>query len=207
MTVTPVKNKPMKPEHFTPGSDKRVWWKCPKGDDHEWEATISMRTSRAYGCPICTNKKAALSNCLATINPKLAKEWHPTKNGDLTPFDVTPGSDKKVWWKCPKGDDHEWEALVYSRTTGQGCPVCSGRKVVRSNSFGYHYPELKQQWHPSKNGNLSPYDITPGSHKLVWWQDHSGKEWQETINHRTSKYKKRNNPDQLSLFHTEDKTS
>ena len=28
-------------------------------------------------------------NCLGIINPDLAKEWHQTKNNDLTPFDVT----------------------------------------------------------------------------------------------------------------------
>jgi hypothetical protein len=30
--------------------------------------------------------------------PHLVKEWHPTKNGDLTPDDFTHGSNKKVWW-------------------------------------------------------------------------------------------------------------
>jgi hypothetical protein len=39
----------------------------------------------------------------------LAKQWHPTKNNELTPFDVSKGSDKKVWWKCEKGKDHEWK--------------------------------------------------------------------------------------------------
>lgn len=34
---------------------------------------------------------------LATVNPKLAAEWHPTKNGDLSPDQVTAGSGKKVW--------------------------------------------------------------------------------------------------------------
>ncbi len=29
----------------------------------------------------------------------LVKEWHPTKNGKLTPHDVTPFSDMVVWWK------------------------------------------------------------------------------------------------------------
>tara|TARA_B110000858_G_scaffold198379_2_gene264426 strand:- start:10374 stop:10499 length:126 start_codon:yes stop_codon:yes gene_type:complete len=37
-----------------------------------------------------------LSNCLANVNSTLTKEWHPTKNGELTPFDVTAGSGKKV---------------------------------------------------------------------------------------------------------------
>ena len=26
-------------------------------------------------------------------------EWHPTKNGNLTPQQVAAGSDKKVWWQ------------------------------------------------------------------------------------------------------------
>ena len=38
--------------------------------------------------------------------PELVKEWHPTKNGDLTPRDVTHGSKKKVWWLCQ--NIHEW---------------------------------------------------------------------------------------------------
>ena len=40
---------------------------------------------------------------LAETHPEVAKQWHPTKNGDLTPNNVTPGSNKKAWWKCDKG--------------------------------------------------------------------------------------------------------
>lgn len=29
-------------------------------------------------------------------NPDLAKEWHPTKNGNLTPCDVSASSGRKV---------------------------------------------------------------------------------------------------------------
>ncbi|MFC1488156.1 zinc-ribbon domain-containing protein, partial [Thermoproteota archaeon] len=45
---------------------------------------------------------------LAKLYPDLAKEWHPTKNGDLSIFNVFPKSHKKVWWKCNQG--HEWKA-------------------------------------------------------------------------------------------------
>ena len=62
------------------------------------------------------------------INPKLAKEWHPTKNGDLTPEDVLPGSHKKRWWKCKKG--HEWQAYVFSRNKGSGCRQCNRPKKL-----------------------------------------------------------------------------
>jgi len=67
---------------------------------------------------------------LQTINPSLAKEWHPTKNGKLTPKDVSPNSSKKVWWIC--GKKHEWEATIQSRNNGIGCPYCAPRKVIKT---------------------------------------------------------------------------
>ena len=33
---------------------------------------------------------------LAETHPEVAKQWHPTKNGDLTPYDVTKGLDKYI---------------------------------------------------------------------------------------------------------------
>jgi len=92
-----TKNDSLLPEYFLPGSNKKVWWKCPKGDDHEWEAQIATRCLIDTGCPICSNKKIVASNCLATLNPELAKEWHPTKNGKLTPYNIGVGSNKSVW--------------------------------------------------------------------------------------------------------------
>ena len=67
------------------------------------------------------------SGSLEDKYPEIAKEWHPTKNGDLTPDQVTPGSSRKVWWMCIQ--EHEWEAVIASRTRGTGCPYCSGKKA------------------------------------------------------------------------------
>ena len=55
--------------------------------------------------------------------PELAKEWHPTKNGELTPHDVTAGSGKEIWWKC-KECNYEWQAKIYHRASGSGCSKC-----------------------------------------------------------------------------------
>ena len=68
--------------------------------------------------------------------PELVKQWHPTKNGTIKPEEITAGSHKKYWWKCPEGPDHEWEALVYTRTRKQksGCPFCSGFRASVTNS-------------------------------------------------------------------------
>lgn len=66
---------------------------------------------------------------LQVTNPKLSSEWHLSKNGRLTPGDVVAGSGKKVWWKCPKGEDHEWQAEIERRNRGAGCPYCLGRSA------------------------------------------------------------------------------
>lgn len=43
-------------------------------------------------------KQVDQTNCLQAVNPKLAAEWHPTRNVDFTPKDVLPGSSKKACW-------------------------------------------------------------------------------------------------------------
>ena len=59
---------------------------------------------------------------LAYRFPELAKEWHPTKNGVLTPSDITYGSKQIVWWKCKIG--HEWQT---SATEHWKVSTCGGR--------------------------------------------------------------------------------
>ena len=61
-------------------------------------------------------------NDLLTTNPILASEWNCEKNDALTPMDVLPNSNKKVWWKCSYG--HSWEARIADRNKGTGCPIC-----------------------------------------------------------------------------------
>ena len=129
-----------------------------------------------------------LSTCLATLNPELAKQWHPTKNGILTPYEFTINSNKKVWWKCDKGDDHEWLSSIGNRSEGNNCSICSGHKVALSTCLATLNPELAKQWHPTKNGILTPYEFTINSNKKVWWKCDKGDdhEWQTTIYHRSS---------------------
>lgn len=113
---------------------------------------------------------------LADANPELVKEWHPTKNGSLSPKDVTAGSGKKVYWKCNQG--HEWERTVVARSRGSGCPICSNRQVlVGFNDLATTHPQLAEQWHPTKNGTLKPTDIVAGSETKVVWQCEYGHEW------------------------------
>ena len=62
-------------------------------------------------------------NNVSVTHPELAAEWHPTNNGELTPQEITAGSRKKPWWQCPTCG-HEWQAFVFQRAKGTGCPEC-----------------------------------------------------------------------------------
>jgi len=179
-----LRNGRLTASEISAGSNKKVWWKCKKGDDHEWQSSISSRKNGS-GCPICAGKKTVYSNSLEAIHPNIAKEWHPTKNGKLKPSDVRPQKNLKVWWKCPEGDDHEWQSLIGHRASrGDGCTICSGHKAVLSNCLATLDPDKAKDWHPLKNGTLTPKDVLPYSGKKVWWKCDKGDdhEWYVSIN-------------------------
>jgi hypothetical protein len=179
------KNTEISPDKIMTGSGKTVWWKCLKG--HEWQATPNNRTShKPQGCPYCSNHRILAGfNDLATTNPDLAAEWHPTQNGSLTPQNVTFGSNKKVWWICHKG--HEYESSIKNRVAGQGCPYCAGRKVlIGYNDLQTINPTLASEWNYEKNGDLMPTYVTTNSNKKAWWKCRKGHEWLASISNRNN---------------------
>ena len=179
----PTKNGRLVPDNITAQSNRKAWWlgKC----GHEWPATINSRV-RGNGCPYCAGRKVLAGfNDLESTHPELAKEWHPTRNGTLTPQMVSYGSGKIVWWICSK--NHEFKATVNSRTSkNNGCPYCSGRRVLPGfNDLATTHPYIAKQWHPTKNGSLTPQDVTHGSGKQIWWVDEDGHEWKSSVCDRT----------------------
>ena len=162
------------PTSIRAGSNKKVWWKCEKG--HEWQAVISSRNS-GVGCPYCAGRKVLKGfNDIATTNPDILNEWDYDKNA-ISPFEVSFGSEKIVWWKCEHG--HEWQAMVGDRVRGRGCPICSHRQILHGkNTIDATNPSVVKMWNYEKNGDLKPSDIVSGSGKLVWWKCEHGHEWE-----------------------------
>lgn len=174
----------LKPTEVTAGSNKKAWWICSKG--HKWERAISGRTL-GNGCPYCTNEKIWPGyNDLATRHPELLKDWDYEKN-TLKPTEVTARSNRKVWWKCSKG--HSYVAGTAHKTEGRGCPYCANKKVlVGYNDLEHTYPEIAQEWHPTKNGDLKPTDIVAGSGKAIWWKCPKGHDYKARVRLRTIKH-------------------
>lgn len=176
------KNAPLMPSQVMGGSHRLVWWRCEKG--HEWRATVKSR-AEGCGCPVCAGRKLLVGeNDLTSVRPDLAAEWHPKKNGTLTPDKVIAFTTRRVWWLCERG--HEWQARVKDRMDGTGCPVCSGQKVAEGvNDLESGYPLIAAQWHSVKNGVLTPRQVSASSNRRIWWRCEKGHEWQASVYSRT----------------------
>lgn len=185
----PIKNGVLKPCDVTFGTKRKVWWRCEKG--HEWRTSVQSRTLDGTGCPVCAGRVIVPGeNDIVSQFPKVAQEWHPTKNGRLLPSQVPPASKRQVWWLCPLG--HEYVAAVGMRTMrNSGCPYCAGKKVLAGfNDLATTEPEIAAQWHPTLNGSLTPQMVTAGSHKKVWWICAEGHIWKAAIYSRAGKQKR-----------------
>ncbi|MBN1699584.1 MAG: zinc-ribbon domain-containing protein [Spirochaetales bacterium] len=175
----PTKNGSLTPSDVAYHSARYVWWLCENG--HAWRTQMNHR-AKGCGCPYCINKFVCEDNSLKTVKPSLADEWHPRKNGILTPENVTYRSSLSVWWQCTFG--HEWKARILYRSVGGKCPYCSGTYLCKESSLASVYPDLAAEWHPTKNGDLTPFDFLPSSNKKVWWRCKKGHAWKAGIAYR-----------------------
>ena len=174
------KNGKLKPEMFTKNSRYKVWWKC-----HICGKEIETEIKNYSGCATCKKQLVLNERNLSITHPQLLSEWDYTKN-NIQPIDVLASSPKKVWWKCKKCG-HEWQAKISNRAVlNRGCPCCSNKTVVVGvNDLTTTEPEIAKEWHPTKNGDLTPEKVTRGNGQKAWWLCPQGHEYQATILHRT----------------------
>lgn len=94
-----------------------------------------------------------------------------------------------MWWKCENG--HCWQAAVYNRVHGTGCPRCNtGNNATRDKVSLATWCEqnnsnLCSEWNYDKNGDKTPESVSHGSHIKVWWICPHGHEWEAQIKSRT----------------------
>ena len=164
-------------------SSRKYWWTC--GHGHSWQAAVAHRT-QGGGCPYCSGRIVIQGvNDLATKNPMLAAQWDYEKNCGLRPEHVKSGSSVKAWWCCEKG--HSWQAAVYSRNAGNGCPYCAHQAFLSGyNDLATQKPVLASEWDFEKNYLLKPDDVAFFSNQKVWWRCSLGHSWRAAIRDRSS---------------------
>ena len=188
------KNGTRTPYNTAFSSNKYAWWLCSKCG-YEWESKVNNRTAGNRGCPLCAGKVVVSGrNDLATTHPEIAKEWHPTLNGDLTPDKVSRGHGKKVWWKCPLG--HEYEATPNHRTSSKNptsCPECySGRQTSFAEQAVFYYvkklfPDAINRYKADFLGSMELDIYIPSIHYAI---EYDGSAWhkKEKLSREEKKY-------------------
>ena len=139
------------------------------------------RVNLGAGCPYCSGHRVTDDNRLSIRVPELARQWHPTKNGELTPHDVSYGSALKAWWICER--EHEWEARINSRYEGNQCRSCtlphrSKAEIYLACELAMFFDDLD----PAQTHSISmpigrpvEVDILIPSHRLVI--EYDGEYW------------------------------
>lgn len=153
------------------------------------ETKININTIKDRIVILEQYKTIKFKNSLAYKFPEIAKEWHPTKNGNLKPDQFNYGCDDKVWWICEKG--HEWQAIISSRTkkNGNNCPYCSGQMVWKGdNDFETYCKDHKltcllEEWDYDKN-TKNPNEYTWCSGQKVWWKCKNNHSYSAPISRR-----------------------
>lgn len=174
----PTRNGDLDPFMLARYSAQKLWWSCPRCA-HEWRSSPQSRVGGGYGCPRCAAvrrgdaRRGASSpeRSLAALHPGLVRELR-----DLDPVTLGPGSSTRAWWRC-SDCGHEWSATIKKRTGGSGCPHCAQarlgllrRRVPRERSLAARFPELAQQLHAARNGELDPWSLGISTRQTIWWQ-------------------------------------
>jgi hypothetical protein len=194
----PNENEDVNPRDVAISSGKKYWFQCDKCP-HSFNSLISGITGRDHWCPYCAGnkicgedecnicyEKSFKSYIEKTTNGNLKCDcWHLTKNGTIKPIDVSYSNGNKYWFQCDVCP-HSFNSSISNITKNNGswCSYCSGRNICGKDDcdFCYEksfksYPEktingnLKVEcWHPTKNGDTNPIDISYANGKKHWFQ-------------------------------------
>ena len=185
-------NSEINPSLIPDGSHIRISWRCHKCG-RIWQTPVKQRTilNTGFTCDSMERKTKSLKEelvsqrgSLAKNRPDISAQWHPTKNGSLTPNDLTCGSEYKAWWIDSEG--YEWLSAVNVRCRANNVSdVVTRRLIVGRNDLATMNPYLALEWNYNKNGNLYPSEVMPYTDKKVWWKCHKGHEWRAYISSRT----------------------
>lgn len=169
-------------DRVTPKSNRNMWWNCDKGHSYKTTPAKKTREDLPYGCPFCSGYQINETNSFGALFPELAKEFLTGVN-NVSAYEVPCGRTRIIYsWQCKKAG-HIYEMSIAARTKkGYSCPYCSGRYPTPQNNLAVIKPEDAKHFHPTKNGNLTPFDFTPSSNKKVHWICEKGHEWSATPN-------------------------
>lgn len=168
------KRNDVDPYKIPPTYSKPIIWECEQG--HTWTRKISLQI-KSYSCPYCKGEE----HCFFAAYPEMLEQWDKLRNGDIAPSEVMAFSNQKYYWLCPNGHSYQAAPEKLMRRKVR-CPICS--------SLGFIRPDIIEEWHPTKNGNKTPYDYSANSQHVAWFIcSICGKEYTSRIANRATRKK------------------
>ena len=150
---------------------RAFWWKCANG--HSFQRAPRMLL-RQPACPTC----GIASTSLAAAHPHLVALWHPTKNDGLRPDAVSAQHAAEVWWSCEHG--HAFRRSPLQMLHDTTCPTCA----LAERSLARVAPAIAAEWHPMRNGDISPEQVDADHQMVAWWLCSKGHEFQASVRSR-----------------------
>lgn len=140
------------------------------------------------GCDVCRRMPPGEKHFVART--EIAPQWHPDRNGSLTPESVVVGSKRKIWWQT-ECCGYEWESTPHRRLRGATWPAASRARLCPKcetvlNSLAWINPEVAAEWSPSNP--VTPLHVTPAGATafLPEWICPAGHVWTATLAQRNA---------------------
>lgn len=154
-------------------SQLKIWIKCDKINYHGSYSIYISNFHQGNRCPYCTGKSGKTHHkdsfgqwLIDTYGEGAIKKYWSPKN-TISPFDIAPQSNKKVWLLCQEHEYHNDKGGYFVTVShfykGSRCGYCGTYKVHPLDSFGSLYPEKAKYW--SENNKKSPFEVMPMSNK------------------------------------------
>ena len=195
----PTKNGKLIPRNIAKQYSKNCWFQCDVCQ-HDFNSSLNHITGGNNWCSYCANKKMCngkdcnycFNKSFASYNGKTANGklkvdcFHPTKNGKLTPIDVYKHTHKKYWFQCDVCN-HDFNSSldtvsgknrwcpyccipVQKLCNKEGCTHCFNRSFASYDGKTANGKLKVDCFHPTKNGKLTPRDITISSGEKYWFK-------------------------------------
>lgn len=161
---------------------RECWWVCPDCG-HQFTAQVKTMAERPE-CPVCEQKRrdewaaeyAKLKTMTIAEVPELKAAF--AEDG-LDPREVPVVTWKQIRFRCSAGHHPRLSPTTFLKS---GCQFCRPKPSKDDRTLAKIHPEIAEQWHPTKNGTLTPDSVVWSSKRSAWWRaDCCGTEWQERI--------------------------
>lgn len=130
----------VRPEDVAFKSNKKYYFKCPKGV-HDSESVLINGLSKRKVPLICKRCNSFGQFLIETFGDDAIDQYWSKRN-TVDPFQIAHATNKSIWVKCQNANHPDYLIKGSDFYRGNRCSLCSGNKVVADiNSVAAIYPE------------------------------------------------------------------